>query len=570
MHQMKKTILSLVSTAALVAVMTLAAPAQAQVPSSAEPSRVGGQIAPMQPSLSSPQGMPGVSSGGPVTAPAGAENVKFTLNSVAIDGMSAYQESAVSPLYAGMIGQTITLADVYALAEKMTAKYRNEGYILTQVVVPPQTIAGGNIKLRVVEGFIDQVKIQGRTRAEMDFLAPFADKIRASKPLNAKALERYILIMNDLSGMSARAVLSPSPGVAGASDVTLVVDQKPYDLFFQVDNRGSRYLGAFQANAGVRFNNLFGLYEGLNLQVVTAPDGWPSRELDYVSLTWSQPIGHEGTKLNLAASITSTEPGYDLKPFEVEGVAHNYSLELSHPFIRSRNENLIGTFKFNYLNSERSDNLGLGKTEDRLRVVRLGGTWQFTDRFVGINTFSGELSKGLDILGASDKLEAGLTRALGDPEFFKGTMEISRLQRLSDMFELYGAVAGQMSANTLLASEEFGVGGASFGSAYDNSEITGEDGVAARLELRANGLYQLSSVNSLQVYTFYDIGKVWDTDNAVLKERERSLASAGLGSRFTINENFSGSFEVAAPLTRQVQTSRDNDIRGFGVLTARF
>src|SRR5690606_15065599 len=104
---------------------------------------------------------------------------------------------------------------------------------------------------------------------------------------------------------------------------------------------------AFQANAGLRFNNLLGLYEGLNVQVVTAPDGWPERELDYVGLTWTQPLNHEGTKLTLSGSVTSTQPGYTLEPFEVEGVAHSFGIDVTHPFVRSRNQNLFGTVRFN-------------------------------------------------------------------------------------------------------------------------------------------------------------------------------------------------------------------------------
>ena len=542
----------------------------ADIPGSADPGRIQERFAPATtPDLS--KAAPGVSSGAATTtAPAGAENAKLTLQKVVIEGMTAYDELAIAPLYADMIGQQISLADVYGLAERMTAKYRNEGYILTQVIVPPQTIDGGTVRLRVIEGFVDQVSFQGETRGDIGYLLPFAEKIKAAKPLNAKALERYLLLMNDIAGISARAVLSPSPTVPGASDVTLVVSQKAADFTAQIDNRGSRYLGAFQASVGTRLNNVFGLYEAFNVQVVTAPDGQPDRELDYIGLTWSQPVGHEGTKVDVSASITSTKPGFDLEAFGIEGVAHSYNIQVSHPFIRSRNKNLFATLKFNYLNSERSDNIPTGTIEDRLRVLRAGGTWQFTDSLIGVNTLTAELSRGLDVLGASDKEDPALTRAAGDPEFFKATFDVSRLQRLNNRFDLFGAISGQISPDTLLASEEFGVGGAAFGSAYDNSEITGEDGIAARLELRVNNPFNITSLPYLQMYGFYDIGNVWDKDNAIVKEQRRSLSSAGTGLRFNISDNFSGTFEVAAPLTREVETENDNSVRAFGSLTARF
>lgn len=560
--------------AALALSSVLLIPAQAAwaqaVPSSAEPSRAAQQITPIdrQAAPAAPSAL--ISGSAAVVAPAGSEKVKLNLKSVKVEGVTAYPDAQVEGLYRDMIGTDITLADVYGIAQRLTVQYRNDGYILTQVVVPDQTIAGGNIRLRVVEGFVDKVTIEGATRDKRKFLQGFAEKIRAERPLNSKKLERYVLLMNDLAGVSARAILSPSATQVGASDIAIIIeDTKTFDAFGQVDNRGTRYLGPLQMNAGTRLNNVFGLNEGVNIQAVTAFSDLNDREMDYLGFSWGQPLNHEGTKLSVGGSITSTDPGFALSPNEVKGLAKSVNLELFHPFIRSRNDNLYGALKFNYLNSTRKDNLGLGDTTDHLRVLRAAGTYQLTDRWVGINTANLEFSKGLGLFGASDLGDANMTRAGGDPEFFKTTLEISRLQRVTNVFDIFGSISGQKSSNTLLASEEFGVGGINYGSAYDSSEITGEDGVAGRVEVRANNPVQ-TGADLVQVYGFYDIGKVWDEDNALPEERQRSLSSTGLGLRASINENFAGTFEAAKPLTRNVGTEGDRDMRFFGSLTARF
>jgi hemolysin activation/secretion protein len=201
--------------------------------------------------------------------------------------------------------------------------------------------------------------------------------------------------------------------------------------------------------------------------------------------------------------------------------------------------------------------------------LRLSGTYQFTDGLLGLNTFSSELSKGIDILNMKDKNSVNPTRARGEPEFFKATMEISRVQRVTNHFEIFASAQGQKSAHKLLASEEFGVGGATFGSAYNNSEITGEDGIAGRIELRLNNPVE-TPASFVQLYGFYDIGKVWDNDNTVVRDRQRSLASTGAGLRVNVNENFAGTIEVAVPLTRKVEAEGDKDPRVFGSVTARF
>ena len=97
----------------------------------------------------------------PFTAPAGAEKIKFVLKTIEIEGASVFSSDDLKASYADKVGQTISLADVYSIAANITAKYRNEGYILTQIIVPPQTIDGGTVRLQAVEGKLDQIKVDG-------------------------------------------------------------------------------------------------------------------------------------------------------------------------------------------------------------------------------------------------------------------------------------------------------------------------------------------------------------------------------------------------------------------------
>jgi hemolysin activation/secretion protein len=322
-------------------------------------------------------------------------------------------------------------------------------------------------------------------------------------------------------------------------------------------------------NAGAQLNNALGLYEGISFQAVTAPDGWPRRELTYGALTWMQPVGHEGTKIDLSGSISSTHPGFTLTPFDEEGIARTLALDVQHPFLRSRNISVTGSAKFDYLDSFRSNNLPLPATVDRIRALRVGGNMQAVDRFGALNVLSAEASKGLNVLDASRPGDANLTRAEGDPQFFKVAAQATRLQPVTGPFSIYTAASGQKAAETLLASEQFGVGGPAFGSAYDASEITGDDGIAGRVELRADNAIR-TPFSLLELYGFYDIGQVWDPAHSVPQDRIRSLASAGAGFRANLNANFSATFEAAKPLTRVVATANDRKPRYFGALTWRY
>src|SRR5690606_17090578 len=134
-------------------------------------------------------------------------------------------------------------------------------------------------------------------------------------------LERALLLMNDLPGQRVEGVLAPAAATPGASELVITAREKPHETFFQIDNRGSRYLGPLQAQTALRLNNRFGLYEALDVQLVTAPDGFPHRELDYGGISWQQPLGARGAMARLGGSITSTDPGDRLAAFDIKGLA---------------------------------------------------------------------------------------------------------------------------------------------------------------------------------------------------------------------------------------------------------
>lgn len=502
------------------------------------------------------------------TMPDNAATLHFTLQKIVLKGSTVYTAADMDQRTADLRGKNISLAAVYALAEQMTAQYRHDGYILSQVIIPPQTIENGTLTLQAVEGFIDDITYPDDLSADdRRLLQAYAAPVLASRPLRAGVLERMLLLINDLPGMAVESVLSPSGGKTGAAHLTLLMRRKAFDAFFDVNNRGSRYLGALQAQTALRLNNPLGFQEAVTFQIATAPDGFPHRELDFAAVQVEKPVGRHGTNVDMGASLTSTDPGHTLQTFDIKGLARAFHFGLSHAVLRSRAQNIFLALRFHYLDSERTDNLGLGKTEDRLRVLRLSADWGYADRFAGFTRMNVTASKGIDVLNMKDKNSPNPTRARGEPEFFKIALDLSRSQRLNSLFDLDVSISGQKAAHKLLASEEFGIGGAAFGSAYDSSEITGEDGIAMRLELQTTAL---EAKAGMKPYMFYDIGKVWDADNTAANNRIRSIASAGIGTRFQIGNHLTGEVEAAKPLTRRVETENDKNLRLFGRLSARF
>lgn len=504
--------------------------------------------------------------------PPNAENIKFTLNSLEIEGLGVYGENDIAPLYQNKLGTTVSLADIYAVATALTNKYRNEGYILTQVIVPPQTIESGTVRLKVVEGFVDNVTVEGSDdESAMRLIRAYADNIRSDNALNVKQLEKFLLLINDLPGIEARSILSPSKTRAGASDLRVIVERDPYDAILSLDNHGSRYLGPVQLGAAGSLNSFLGQNERITGKLVLAPELGESYELAYGSLSYMQPVNAYGTTAEFFASHTDTEPGYNLDDFDVEGRSQYFRVTAEHPFIRTRSHNLYGHVAFDWRDVESKNNLEATR-HDRIRALRAGGRYEFLDTLLGagLNSLELEASKGINIFGASDEGDANLSRATGDPEFFKLNAEAQRLQRITSEVNLLMAVRGQWASDALLASEEFGVGGVNYGRAYDPSEIVGDDGVAGKVEIQWNEPRKFNMFEDYQLYGFYDIGKVWNQDATTSTGKKNSLASTGVGIRADFANDIEAGAAIAFPLTRDVETQQDDDPRFYFSVNRRF
>ena len=491
------------------------------------------------------------------------EGVHFQLTDILIEGATVYTREQLLPLYKDYLNKEVTLRDAYTIANAITVKYRNDGYILSQAVVPAQHIRDGILHLRVFEGFINEVRIEGKYSTNRGkLLDRIAEKIRASRPLQIKELERYILLAGDLPGVSARASLIPSKTVEDASDLVLLIEEDKFDGFGSIDNRSSKYIGPYQTQIGINLNSLLGMHERTSFRVVAASQ---FSELKFYEFEQEQILNSELTKLAFLGRYTTSKPGKELRDIEFESESASADISIHHPFIRSRAKNLSGSLTLSYRNSD-THILGVQFSQDHIRSARAGFSYDFVDRWFGVNLFDMEVSKGIQILGASNSFAPELSRSDGETDYAKVTVDVSRLQRLAPGFSLLIDVTGQYTRDGLVASEEFSIGGARFGRAFDPSQVSGDRGIAARAELRHYFNWRNVLLRQLQFYAFYDYGAVWnDTVSSPSFSKHEALSSGGLGLRSNLYNWFTANAEVAFPVIddTNVESSNRGDIRGL-------
>jgi hemolysin activation/secretion protein len=478
-----------------------------------------------------------------------AEQIKFTLKQVILQGNHVYSNAQLAALFQDKMNKSISIAELQEIVQSITNYYRNNGYILSRAILPPQHVNNGIVNITVIEGYISKVTVVGKANGSRKILEEYGKKITQSRPLQIKIMEHYLLLANQLPGVDVKAVLEPSKADTGASDLNLAVQTQAVNASFSYDNYGTLYIGPLQMTASTSVNSMFRSGDTTRFTTLGTSHG---SELDFYDLYYQTPLGSSGLQGSLDANKSYTTPALNLRPLKVFGNSTSYTAGLQYPLKRSRSANATLDGSFVYSNSQTTQ-LGFNLYSDHIRYIRFGGTTDFADRFNGINLVSVHAEQGLNVLGASNDPDSTTSSRFGaDGIYTKLTAQLSRTQPLYKQVSAFVLASGQYSFNPLLTTAQFGFGGSQLGRGYDPAEILADRGIAGSAELRLDTFPQKFLIQNIQYYAFYDIGVVWDIKEVIGIPLKQDAASTGVGARFGITRYLSGNVMWTQPLTKEV------------------
>lgn len=489
--------------------------------------------------------------GATLAIPKNAENIKFVLKSLSIKGSTIYSQDTLKELYADKLGKKIRLIDIYEIADAINQMYASDGYVFSKAIIPAQEITAGSVLIKITEGKIGSVKFEGKVE-QTSLIKKHVGRIVTDKPANIHDLEREILLINDLPGVQVETILKPRAGGV-FFDVILAAKKEEFENNLKINNYGSRYLGPvfIEANLGVNQSAIL----PHNQSTVNLLGAIEIQEIKAITANHLIPLNSYGTKFLIEGTYSESQPGYRLLNTKTRSKTTKVRADLSQAIVRKRFSNLYANVTFDGEDSN-TDVLDTPTVRDKIRSVRGGISADYVDSFAGNNYLNILYSKGLNTLKASKLNSDFASRQNGDPEYSKVYGVVSRMQSLFGGLAVLAAVSGQYAFDELLASEEFGYGGQTFGRGYDSSEILGDHGLSGLAELRYYGFTDNTGLDFMP-FAFYDVGKIWNISDGDVKDA--SGASAGGGVRVDYRPLGIGTvLTVAKPLTLPRQSPPDS------------
>lgn len=488
------------------------------------------------------------------------EQACFVLTGIQLQGVSAFPASELAYTYEDYLARPVAVEDLVKVAASITDHYRAQGYFLTRAAVAPHDGVSGLATIVVYEGYIDEVIVEG---ADPAALRALVSPLGRRDPTTIAELDRRLTLAADLPGYSLESRIEPVLGDPAGHRLVVTSEFDRYSAYARITNRGSDAQGPWQVYVSAAANSIMADGDQMTLSASTTPQN--PDELTSAKWGYSLPL-NDGRRLEAGVSGYTT----NAKPSSTNGRLSGQSVEvwvnLAQPLIRKRKQSLWLNTSLD-VREKRQTYAHSGRADETLAVARASlSAWQRFSR--GYLSSSLEVAQGLDAFGATVGNAPNLSRNNADGIFTKLNARAAGYTDVWRIFGIYAELSGQWSNDPLLSSEEFSVGGSTYGRAYNYGEVSGDKGVAAALELRAGWDPDVAPIDFFQTYAFYDAASV--SNYTRTGSRSDEVSSAGVGVRVTFKDSTTFRAELAKPLDWVPFTESDNGWRAYVTLSRQF
>lgn len=464
--------------------------------------------------------------------PAGGKAVE--IKGFVVNGNSVIPEGDLRLVVLDQFGKSLDLSQLYDVAERLTNFYRERGYPFARVLIPPQTIENGMVRIEVVEGRYGRVRVVGDltlTEKAQQYLSGLVP----GEVIVGKTLERATLLLADQPGVKTRPIIRPGER-PGTGDLEVLLEREGSRVFsVGADNHGSRYTGRNRLRVAGVLNSAGTLGDQITVTAARS-----NKDLTLGSFGVSMPLGRDGWKGAFLAGYSS----YTLDPSlgQREGTALSRGISFAYPMLRSNASNL--TFNLGYTHKRLQDkDAGVG-WKKVTHSAPLSFDFDFRDQAFGFNAVTyGNVSALVGDLDR-DQIARDLEPAIPEGGYNKFSLELVRKQLLPGDIQASVRYLRQSTGRNLDSSEDFLLGGPAGVRGYPNGEAAGDTGWLGQLELSR----RLTS--TITPYAFYDEGR---TRTAVSQATTQRRSGYGLGLKYA-DRGFTGDVVVGWQQTGRPQS----------------
>nr|WP_190315901.1 ShlB/FhaC/HecB family hemolysin secretion/activation protein [Pseudanabaena sp. UWO310] len=450
---------------------------------------------------------------------------------IEVIGSTVFDAAKLSPIIEPLEGKSVTEDQLIAATNAITQLYVSNGYVTSQAIYTPQSVIDGVAKIQVLEGKVEKIEVVGVNALNPDYVRSRTE-LGIGTPLNTNNVEDQLrLLRADPNFTSVDASLKAG-SKAGLSILTItVVEANQLTGSVSFDNFSPPAVGSERMGAGLNYRNLFGLGDVFTANYYRTTTGG-SNQYDF---GFSIPVNPMNGTVSLRVAPSNyriTQSPFDV--FNIRGNNEVYSATYRQPLVRNPREEFALSLGYEYqrgqtfLFNDLAVPFGIGAEADgtsRTSVFKFGQEYTSRDT-EGVWSLRSQFSLGTGLFGATFVTNPSAA-------FLSWLGQIQRVQVLGTDTILIGSLDTQLSADPLLPSQQFVIGGGQSVRGFRQNARSGDNGIRLSLESRFVVARNEEDRTVLQLAPFVDLGTVWNNSrNLNVLPNQNFLAGGGLGVLF--------------------------------------
>lgn len=443
----------------------------------------------------------------------------------------------------------ISFSNLLQAEAAVTQLYIEAGYINSGAVIPAgQTFDADMavITIQIIEGGIEDIIVTVDGRLNPNYVKKRL-ALATKTPLNQQdLLEALQLLQLDpvIEQISAKLSTGITPELSLLE--VEVIEADTFRVSAIADNGRVPSVGSFRRGVVINSLNLSGRADNLRLEYINT-DGSDTYDGRY-----QIPVNARNAKVTLSGRFTDSqviEPPFD--ELNITGDTLYYDLSFQHPVIQTPFQELTLGITASRAASKTTIlgvgfPLSLGAEDDgdtKISALRFFQEWTKRNPR-DIVVVRSQFSLGIDALNATTNAE------LPDSRFFswRGQGQYVKLLAPDTLFVLRSDI--QLSTTSLLALEQFALGGLYTVRGYRQDALLTDNGFFTSAEVRIPVLRIQRIEGVFQVVPFVDFGVGWNNqDNPIATFDPNTLIGVGVGLAFQASDRVTARFDWGIPLT---------------------
>lgn len=474
--------------------------------------------------------------------------IPIVVERVMLVGNTVFSREDMADLLATVEGKTVSIEALQALAEGITQRYREAGYVTSSAVLGNQALTPqGEVTIQVLEAGVDTVVIEGTRRLRKGYLR---DRLGPSltSPLHINRLETSLrLLQRDPLFKSLTAqleILAPTQ-----TQLRVIVEEaKSVSGAVQLSNDSPASVGSERLQVVGRDRNLTGRGDTLQLSYArTTTSGSESLDLAY-----SIPLTPQNGTLSLRTVFDRNRiTQVPLDAFDITGASQFYQLSWRQPLHRSLTAELALSLDLAHRNGQTflfgsPQPFGVGPDEEgvsRTTVIRFGQDYLRRDA-IGVWSLRSQFNIGTGWLDGTIN-----ATPIPDSRFVSWSGQVQRVEALNTDHLLVWQLDTQLTSDSLLPSEQFVIGGRQSLRGYRQNARSADNGLRVSVEDRITLERDRTGQSLVQLIPFLEGGVVWNhpnNPNTLLSPTV--LLGVGVGLEWIMERGLTLTFDYGLPL----------------------